>query len=311
MQVIDHIDQFDKPDFAVVTIGTFDGVHIGHQTILKQLVSEAKNKNGKSILITFWPHPRFILNKDDSNLKLLSTFEEKVQLMSELGLDCIIKIAFTPEFSSLSADQFVQQILINKIGTKKLLIGYDHHFGNNREGNIDFLKSRSTQYGFELEEIPRQDIDHIGVSSTKIRNSLKSNEIHLTNSLLGRYYSISGKVVDGNKKGREIGFPTANIQVDKSFKQLPSDGVYAVKVTVKSTPYRGMLNIGFKPTIENSSRTIEVNIFNFDQQIYGEDITIEFVRSLRKEMKFDSLEGLKKQLILDKEEAINILNNES
>lgn len=307
MEVIDHIDQFEKPDFSVVTIGTFDGVHIGHQIILKKLVKAAKEKGGKSILITFWPHPRFILKKDDGKLKLLSTFSEKVSLIADLGVDYIVKIAFTPEFSNLSADEFVRNILVNQVGTKKLMIGYDHHFGNNREGNIEFLKSRSADYGFEVDEIPRQDIDHIGVSSTKIRNSLKSGEIHLSNSLLGRGYSISGSVVSGNQKGRQIGFPTANIELDEDYKQLPSDGSYAVLVSLNGQEHKGMLNIGFKPTVDGSERTIEVNLFDFDQQIYGENITIQFIRALRKEMKFNSIDELKMQLVKDKENALRIL----
>lgn len=307
MEVIDHIDQFEKPDFSVVTIGTFDGVHIGHQIILKKLVNEAKKCNGKSILITFWPHPRFILKKDDNKLKLLSTFTEKVKLIADLDVDYIVKIAFTPEFSNLTADEFVKKILVDKIGTKKLLIGYDHHFGNNREGNIEFLKIRSNNYGFEVDEIPRQDIDHIGVSSTKIRNSLQSGEIHLSNSLLGRNYSISGSVITGNQKGRQIGFPTANIKLDEEYKQLPSDGSYAVLGLVDGSIFKGMLNIGFKPTVDGSERTIEVNLFDFDQQIYGENITIQFVRALRKEMKFNSIEELKNQLVIDRENALMIL----
>ncbi len=307
MEVIDHIDQFEKPDFSVVTIGTFDGVHIGHQIILKKLVNEAKKCNGKSILITFWPHPRFILKKDDNKLKLLSTFTEKVKLIADLDVDYIVKIAFTPEFSNLTADEFVKKILVDKIGTKKLLIGYDHHFGNNREGNIEFLKIRSNNCGFEVDEIPRQDIDHIGVSSTKIRNSLQSGEIHLSNSLLGRNYSISGSVITGNQKGRQIGFPTANIKLDEEYKQLPSDGSYAVLGLVDGSIFKGMLNIGFKPTVDGSERTIEVNLFDFDQQIYGENITIQFVRALRKEMKFNSIEELKNQLVIDRENALMIL----
>jgi riboflavin kinase / FMN adenylyltransferase len=307
MQVIDHIDQFEKPEFAVVTIGTFDGVHIGHQAILKNLVSQTKKHNGKSILITFWPHPRFILNKSEDKLKLLSTFEEKVKLIADLGVDYIIKVAFTPEFSNLSAEEFVKQMLVDKVGTKKLMIGYDHHFGNNREGNIEFLKTKSAELGFTVDEIPRQDIDHIGVSSTKIRNSLQSGEIHLSSSLLGRPYSISGKVIDGNKKGRQLGFPTANIQLNESYKQLPRDGSYAVMVTVEEKNFKGMLNIGFKPTLDGSKRTIEVNLFDFDKQIYGKNITIHFIRSLRNEMKFNSIEELKAQLFLDKEAALTIL----
>ncbi|MFK7952047.1 MAG: bifunctional riboflavin kinase/FAD synthetase [Ekhidna sp.] len=307
MEVIDHIESFDRPQNSVVTIGTFDGVHIGHQTILHKLVNEAKKIGGKSILITFWPHPRFILNKESKDLKLLSTFNEKVTLIEELGVDLLIKIAFTPEFASLSAEQFVKEILVDKVGTKKLLIGYDHHFGNNREGNIDFLKSISSKYEFEVDEILRQDIDDVGISSTKIRNSLQSGEIHLSNSLLGRPYTLEGKVIDGNKKGRLIGFPTANIELPEFYKQLPSDGVYAVKVVFRKEEFNGMLNIGFKPTVEGVERTIEAHLFNFDQQIYGEQITIQFIRSLRKEMKFNSMEELREQLGKDKKEALKIL----
>ncbi|MEQ8904531.1 bifunctional riboflavin kinase/FAD synthetase [Ekhidna sp.] len=308
MKVVDHIEDFEKPDYAVVTIGTFDGVHIGHQTILKRLVSEAKKVNGKSVLITFWPHPRFILNKDADKLKLLSTFNEKVKMVADLGVDFILKIAFTPEFSNLSADEFVQQILVNKVGTKKLFIGYDHHFGNNREGNIKFLHQNSSRYGFEVNEISKQEIDHIGVSSTKIRNTLESGEIHLANSLLGRNYSLTGKVIDGQKKGRSMGFPTANIEILESYKLLPADGVYAIKATVNENCYNGMLNIGFKPTVDGTRRSIEAHLFNFDADIYGKEMTVEFVRSLRKEMKFSNLEELKDQLMKDRERALKILS---
>ena len=307
MRVVDHIEDFEKPGFAVVTIGTFDGVHIGHQAILKRLVNEAKNNNGHSVLITFWPHPRFILNKDADKLKLLTTFDEKVKMVEDLGVDYILKIAFTPQFSNLTADEFVQQILVDRVGTKKLFIGYDHHFGNNREGNIDFLKANSSKYGFDVNEISRQEIDHIGVSSTKIRNTLESGEIHLANSLLGRNYSIHGTVVDGNKKGKSIGFPTANIEVPESYKLLPGDGAYAIKAHVKGETHLGMLNIGFKPTVGGQVRTIEAHLFNFEADIYGEQIQVEFVKSLRKEMKFESLDALKSQLNKDKESALSIL----
>lgn len=307
MKVVDHLEDFVTPGFAVVTIGTFDGVHIGHQTILKRLVDEAKSNDGKSVLITFWPHPRFILNKDADKLKLLTTFDEKMKMVADLGVDYIIKIAFTPEFSNLSADEFVQQILVDRVGTKKLFIGYDHHFGNNREGNIEFLKSHSSNYGFEVYEISKQEIDHIGISSTKIRTTLESGEIHLANSLLGRNYSICGEVVHGNKKGKSLGFPTANIHVPESYKLLPGDGAYAIKASIQEKSYLGMLNIGFKPTVDGSKRTIEAHLFNFDSDIYGCEVKVEFVKALRKEMKFESLEALKAQLNKDKETALSIL----
>lgn len=307
MRVIDHIEAFEKPNYSVVTIGTFDGVHIGHQAILKRLVSDAKANNGKSILITFWPHPRFILNKDADKLKLLSTFDEKVKLIADLGVDYILKIAFTPEFSNLSADRFVKEILINRAGTKHLFIGYDHHFGNNREGNIEFLHKHAKEYGFQVNEISKQEIDHVGVSSTKIRSALETGEIHLANSLLGRDYSVTGKVVDGNKKGRSIGFPTANLEVPEKYKLLPSDGAYAIRAAVDGKKVDGMLNIGFKPTVNGTNRSIEAHLFNFDEDIYGKEIAVEFIRSLRKEMKFASIDDLKVQLAKDKEAALKIL----
>ena len=201
----------------------------------------------------------------------------------------------------------MHQILVEGAGTKQLFIGYDHHFGNNREGNIHFLKSNASQYGFQVNEIPKQEIDHIGISSTKIRNTLNNGEIHLANSLLGRNYTLSGHVVHGMKKGRSIKFPTANIEVREEYKLLPSDGVYAVRAKVKGISYDGMLNIGFKPTVSGMNRTIEAHLFNFDGDIYGEYISIEFVKSLRKEAKFATIEDLKSQLHKDREEAIKIL----
>ncbi len=307
MQIIDHIEAFKKPEHAVVTIGTFDGVHLGHQAILKRLVSEAQKNNGKSVLITFWPHPRFILKKDVEGLKLLSTFEEKANLVSAIGVDYIIKIPFTTEFSNLSADQFVQEILIDGVGTKQLYIGYDHHFGKNREGSLQFLKDNSEKYGFVVNEISKQEIDHVGISSTEIRNTLSNGEIHKANTLLGRNYSLSGCVVDGAKQGRLIDFPTANIELDEDYKLLPSDGVYAVRVSVRGVIYDGMLNIGFKPTVSGASRTIEAHLFNFDQDIYGANVSVDFIKSLRKEIRFETIEDLKDQLYKDREKALKIL----
>ncbi|MEQ9405905.1 MAG: bifunctional riboflavin kinase/FAD synthetase [Cyclobacteriaceae bacterium] len=307
MKVIDHLSDFDKPSFSAVTIGTFDGVHKGHQTIIEQVVTEAREKKGASVLITFWPHPRFVLNKDTGSLQLLSTFEEKLSILESLGLDYVIKIPFTPEFSNLSAEAFIKEILVDAIGVKSLYIGYDHRFGNNREGDINFLKKKSKEYHFELNEIPRQDIDSIGVSSTKIRTALNNGEVQFANSLLNRSYSISGKVIKGEKVGRTIGFPTANILIAESYKLLPGDGAYAVRVFIDGKQHLGMLNIGFKPTLDGSKRTIEVHVFNFEKDIYNKELVIEFVRLLRKEIKFNSLEDLKSQLKLDKEQAMNIL----
>ncbi|MEP1094173.1 MAG: bifunctional riboflavin kinase/FAD synthetase [Cyclobacteriaceae bacterium] len=307
MKVINNIKDFEKPDSAVVTIGTFDGVHLGHQEILNRVVADAKSIGGKSILITFWPHPRFILEKDATDLKLLSTFDEKVELLEFLGLDFLIKIPFTPKFSNLSAEEFTRLILVDSIGTKKLYIGYDHRFGNDREGDIHFLREKGIVFDYEVFEIPRQDIDDIGISSTKIRSALLRGEIQLANSLLGRSYTITGTVVEGQKVGRKIGFPTANLEVREPYKLLPGDGAYAVIARIDGNFFNGMLNIGFKPTVDGKQRTIEVHLFNFDENIYGRELIIEFVQSLRKEQKFDSLESLKNQLQQDKDKAKNIL----
>ncbi|MEM6643241.1 MAG: bifunctional riboflavin kinase/FAD synthetase [Bacteroidota bacterium] len=306
MQVIENLLEFQIPDYSVVTIGTFDGVHLGHQLILKKLVQEAQTKQGKSTLITFWPHPRLVL-KPDEPLKLLSTFEEKVSRIKMLGVDYIVKLPFTAQFSNLTADEFVQKILVYGVGTKKLFIGYDHHFGNDREGNIEFLKKVQGAYGFEVSEISRHDIDSVGVSSTKIRNALSVGDLPLATSLLGRPYSIQGQVVHGQKKGRSIGFPTANLSIADTTKLLPGEGVYAVRVAWKEEMLDGMLNIGFRPTVGGSLKSIEVHLFDFKSELYGEELTIHFIQFLRTEKKFESLERLKNQLQKDKKHAINAL----
>ncbi|MDE0470478.1 MAG: bifunctional riboflavin kinase/FAD synthetase [Ekhidna sp.] len=306
MKIVDHLESFSLNGYSVVTMGTFDGVHVGHQAILRKLVEEAKANDGSSILITFWPHPGFILKKD-TNLRLLSTFNEKAELIESLGVDYILKIAFTPALSQVSADEFVKKVLLEKVNTKKLFIGYDHHFGNNREGNIEFLKSKASDYGFQIQEILKQDIDSIGVSSTKIRNALMEGDVAFAKSLLGRNYTIKGRVVHGEKNGRKMGFPTANIQIEDFYKLLPADGAYAMRALFGDKKYGGMVNIGLKPTLKGSQRTIEAHLFNFEADIYDKELTIEFIKLLRKEIKFNSMEELKRQLEIDKSEAQKIL----
>lgn len=308
MHLIDDLNDFEPPIYPVVTSGTFDGVHVGHQRILKNMVSYAQQVKGKTAVITFWPHPRFVLKKNSSDLKLLSTFEEKADLLERIGIDYLIKIPFTREFSELTSEQFIQRIVVDKIQTKKLVIGYDHRFGKNREGGFDYLKENSGRYGFDVEEIPRQDIDHIGVSSTKIREALDEGDMHTANDFLGRHYEITGFVKDGDRIGRSIGFPTANIDVPESYKLIPTDGAYAVLVNYKGVELQGMLNIGQRPTVSGTERRIEVNIFNFDDNIYNERLTIRFVQLLRKEKKFSGIEELKSQLERDKQSAYKILN---
>lgn len=308
MLVIDDLSTFDPPAHAVVTSGTFDGMHIGHQKILKKITDISHRQGGKTVVITFWPHPRFVLKKGHQELKLLTTFEEKVDLLSASGIDYLVKIPFTREFSELSSEQFIRKILVKGIHTKRLVIGHDHRFGKNREGGFDYLKANSASYGFEVEEIPRQDIEHVGVSSTRIRKALASGEIHEAHEFLGRHYSLSGFVMDGDRIGRSIGFPTANIDVPEPYKLIPADGAYAVLVDWKGNRYGGMLNIGQRPTVSGEERRIEVNIFNFEEDIYNERLTIHFIRLLRKEQKFESIERLKEQLDRDKAMANALLN---
>jgi len=289
----------EKIPNAIVTSGTFDGVHIGHQKILNGISEQAKQCEGKSVVLTFWPHPRFVINPNEKGLKLLSTFEEKSKLIKESNIDYLVKLPFTKEFSKLSSEQFIRQILIDKIGTKKLVIGYDHHFGKNREGSFDYLKANTKKFGFEVQEIPRLDVDHIGVSSTKIRNALAYGKVEVANEFLGRHYELTGTVVHGEKLGVQIGFPTANIEVKEEYKLIPGNGVYAVKVSVGDQVHGGMMNIGLRPTVGGNSQKLEVNIFDFSGDLYNKSISISFVKWLRDEIKFGSISDLKNQLEKD------------
>lgn len=293
----------------VVTSGTFDGVHIGHRVILKRICDMARADDGESVLITFWPHPRMILQPATHGVKLLSTFEEKAELIKELGIDHLVRISFTRDFSQMSSEDFIKQILQQKIGTKRLVIGYDHRFGKNREGSFEHLSQNASQYGFAIEEIPRQDIDHVGVSSTKIRKALNSGDIETANTYLGRPYSLTGIVVRGDQIGRTIGFPTANLVIQEEYKLIPSDGIYAVRVDYKDNLYQGMLYIGNRPTIDGLHKKIEVNIFDFDEDLYGAYIKIHLVAFIREDMRFDDLNALKMRLLQDKTASLQLLNS--
>jgi len=307
MKIYHSLDDFTPLDYAIVTSGTFDGVHLGHQKILGRLKEIAGKNNGETVVITFWPHPRFILRPEDSTLKLLNTFEEKAELLKEQGIQHLIRIPFTKEFSQLSSEEFITKILVKTIGTKKLVIGYDHRFGKNREGSFEQLKVNGPTYGFDVEEIPRQDVDHIAVSSTKIRHALEVGDLTNAQHLLGRTYSISGRVVKGDKLGRLMGFPTANIELETHHKLIPMEGIYAVKVNYAHQEFDGMLYIGNRPTINGTKRNIEVNIFDFNKEIYGEDLSVNFIKLIRLDMKFEDLEQLKQQLAKDKKHALSIL----
>jgi len=308
MKIYQGIEEFNPVQNAVVTSGTFDGVHQGHKVILKRLIQLAKKRQGESVVLTFWPHPRFVLYPNDTSLKLLSTFQEKASYLSDLGIDHLIKIEFTKKFSQLSSEEFIHNILIDKIGTKLLVIGYDHRFGKNREGSFQYLANNSHKYGFEIEEIPRQDIENIAVSSTKIRNALESGEIKTANEFIGNNYRLTGKVIKGSQIGRDLGFPTANIVVEESYKLIPADGSYAVKIEYQDQWHNGMLNIGFRPTVNGTTRTIETHIFDFNQNLYGQVLTIAFVEKIRGEKKFENLDALSKQLTLDRKDAMKILD---
>jgi len=307
MKIYHGIEDFVRLDYAVVTSGTFDGVHVGHQKILSRLREVAQRHHGETVVITFWPHPRLVLHPEDTSLKLLNTFEEKADLLRAQGIDHLVRIPFTKEFSQLTSEQFIRQIIVDTIGTRKLVIGHDHHFGKNREGSFEQLLLNGPKYGFEVEEIPRQDIDHVGVSSTKIRKTLEEGDIDTATHFLGNYYTLTGRVVMGDKLGRLLGYPTANIEVDTAYKLIPADGIYAVTVDHAHNRYKGMLYIGNRPTVNGIKRNIEVNLFDFAQDIYGESLTIHFHKLIRGDAKFADLEALKVQLHLDKIAALDAL----
>lgn len=307
MKIYHGIEDFIRLDCAVVTSGTFDGVHIGHQKILSRLQETAQRHTGETVVITYWPHPRLVLHPEDTSLKLLNTFEEKAFRLKEFGIQHLIRIPFTKEFSQLTSEQFITRILVDTIGTRKLVIGYDHHFGKNREGSFEQLKSNGPRYGFDVEEIPRQDIDHIGVSSTKIRHALEAGDIETATHFLGNPYSLTGRVVMGDKIGRTLGYPTANLEIENANKLVPDDGIYAVTVQCEHELLKGMLYIGNRPTIHGIRRNIEVNIFNFNREIYGESLSVYFHSRIRGDQKFDSLYELKTQMSRDQKNAVKIL----
>ena len=304
MNIYHSLDSFHKLDYAVVTSGTFDGVHVGHKKILSRLQEISDQSGGETVVLTFWPHPRMVVSEDSQSLQLLSTIDEKIELFSELGIQHLLIVPFTRSFSELSSEEFIQQILVDKIGTKKLVIGYDHRFGRNREGSFDFLKNNCATYGFEVEEIPRQDIEDMAISSSRIRKALVTGHIQEANELLGRPYTISGTIVKGKQLGRTIGFPTANLHAHESYKLIPQNGVYIINATYDGEVFKGILNIGVRPTVDGTLRTIEAHLFDFDKEIYGEDLKLELLQYLRPEQKFDSLTALMQQINLDRERAL-------
>ena len=290
----------------VTTIGTFDGIHIGHQKILKRVVKLAKKQDFEPVVLTLFPHPRMVLQKDDS-IKLLNTIDERVELLKSLGIKEVIVKVFTKEFANLSAKDYVKQILIDELNTKQIVIGYDHHFGKNRSANIEDLKEFAQLYDFKVEEISAQDIEDVTVSSTKIRNALNKGEVALANSFLGYSFFITGTVVKGKGLGRTINFPTANIHIKETYKLIPNDGVYVVKSKIADQTVFGMMNIGTNPTVDGKTHSIEVHFFDFNADIYGSELKVEFLNRLRSEQKFESIEALKKQLKKDREAALEFI----
>ncbi|NDE60711.1 MAG: bifunctional riboflavin kinase/FAD synthetase [Cyclobacteriaceae bacterium] len=306
MKIYEGLADFPPLRYAVVTSGTFDGVHLGHQKILLRLKDIALKKKGETVLITFWPHPRMVVHSDKKNLRLLSTFEEKVNLLEKFGVDHLVIIPFTEAFSQLSSQEFIQTVLVDQIHTQCLVIGYDHKFGKNREGSFEYLKTHAAEFGFEVEEISRQDVDDSGVSSTKIRTALEQGDAKTAARYLGRPYELNGKVVQGQQLGRSIGFPTANIQIESELKLLPKDGVYAVRVVVDQDHYPAMVNIGNRPTVQGNEKTIEAYLLGFEGDLYGKQLQVLFIDFIREQQDFGSLEALRQQLILDKNN-VNLL----
>ena len=304
MAKVKTIETYHSNSQTVVTIGTFDGVHVGHQKIIKRLVNTAKREGLKSVILTFFPHPRMVLQKD-SSIKLINTIDERCKIMNELGLDFLLVKKFTTVFSRLSAEDFVKTILVDKLHAKKVIIGYDHRFGRNRNADIEDLKLFGERYGFAVEEISAQDVDEVSVSSTKIRKALLDGNIEKANKYLGYPFMLTGKVVKGKGLGNQWGFPTANIVIQEDYKLIPKHGSYVVNALIENKLVFGMMNIGTNPTVDGTLETIEVHFFNFNKNIYNKKIQINLLHRLRDEIKFESVEALKRQLLKDKNTSIN------
>ena len=309
MKTFHDISSFKTNEKTFVTIGTFDGVHFGHKEIINKLVNDAKLAGKKSVLLTFFPHPRMVLQKD-AKIALINTIEERTSLLEKTGLDYLIIHPFSKAFSRLTALDFVRDLLVAQLNISKLIIGYDHHFGKNREGNIAQLTEYSHTYGFSLEEIPAQDIDDVSVSSTKIRRALAVGNLKTANRYLGTPFMLSGKVVNGKKLGGQIGFPTANIDILEDYKLIPKTGVYVVQSEINNKIIFGMMNIGNRPTVSGTHQTIEVHFFDYNNDLYNTFLTIELLFFLRDEHKFDAIENLILQLKKDEETARDYLKKE-
>lgn len=309
MRVFQGFDELEKIPNPVLTIGTFDGVHLGHQRIIQQLNEEAQKHGGESVLFTFYPHPRMVLFPDSHGLKLLQTQVEKIEKLERMGLQNVIVHPFTKEFSRLTAVEFVRDYLVNKLNVKTIVIGYDHQFGKNREGSLELLKDLGPVYDFNVIEIAAQDIDDVNVSSTKIRNALSTGNIETANLFLGAPFELNGTVIPGKQVGRKIGFPTANMDLGSSVKIIPAAGVYLVRTVLQNrAEYFGMMNVGVNPTVRDTDEvSIEVNLLDFSGNLYGQELQVKALTRLRDELKFNSLEDLKIQLSKDEHTVRNLL----
>jgi riboflavin kinase/FMN adenylyltransferase len=309
MQIYHNIEEFTRLNNAVVTIGTFDGVHTGHRKIISRIKELAAETGGETVILTFFPHPRMILHPEDESIKLINTINEKAELLEQLGVDHLIITPFSRDFSNQTAEEYIRDVLVNKIGTKKIVIGYDHRFGKDRQGGLADLQNLGPVYDFEVIEIPEQDIYEVAISSTRVREALLNGAIELANTFLSYPFFITGNVVRGDQIGRQIGYPTANIVIEEKYKLIPLDGIFAVKVKTGDTIHKGMAYIGTRPTINGVTRNIEVNIFDFDKEIYNEQIRMEFYHFVRGDMKFNSLDDLKEQIRKDKLDVEALLGN--
>jgi riboflavin kinase/FMN adenylyltransferase len=306
LKLFHSINDFQSTKKTILTLGTFDGVHIGHKKILERITQNTENGKYESLVLTFFPHPRMVL-QEKSEIKLLNTIAEKSKLLEETGIENLVIHPFNESFSRLTAEEFVHSILVDQFHIQKIIIGHDHRFGRNRTANIDDLIAFGAEYGFEVEQISAQEIQDVSVSSTKIRKALDEGNITLANDYLGYAYFLSGEVVKGKQLGRTIGFPTANIQIEEDYKKIPKNGVYIVKTFIDNAAIFGMMNIGFNPTVNGQKQTIEVNLFDFDADIYGQKLEISLLEYIREEQKFGSVDLLKEQLNKDKKTALDFV----
>lgn len=308
LKIFNSIKSFNATKPTIVTIGTFDGVHLGHQKIVAQITKNADALNCESLVLTFFPHPRMVL-QESTEMKQLNTLNEKIALLDNLGIDNLVVHPFDKEFSRLTAEEFVKKVLVDVFKIKKIIIGHDHRFGRNRTATIDDLINFGETYGFEVEQISAEEINEVSISSTKIRNALLEGNIELAANYLGYDYSLTGIIFKGKQLGRTIGYPTANITIEEDYKLIPNNGVYIAKSVLNGKTVFGMMNIGTRPTVDGTKQTIEINFFDFKQDLYGQKITISLLHRMRSEQKFESIDALKNQLGKDKKIALAFIEN--